>query len=72
MAKQFSMPTRLLNRCLVYIGLFGIVFQLTAMLYAWWHGLSIQAFWLVLLAPLLCIVSGLVPALQLQQEPNKH
>lgn len=69
--KRLKMPTRLLNRSLVYIGLFGVVFQLTAMLYAWWHQLSLQSFWLVLLAPLLCIASGLIPALQLQQEPDE-
>lgn len=66
------MPTRMFNRALVYIGIFGLVFQLTAMLYVWWHQLSVQGFWLVLLAPLLCIASGLIPALQLQQEPDKR
>ena len=62
-------PKRLLNRALVYLGLFGIVFQLTAALYAWWHGVNLQlGWWITLGAPLLCIASGAVPALQLQKE----
>ncbi|MDX1538114.1 hypothetical protein [Arsukibacterium sp.] len=67
----FAMPKRLLNRVLVYIGLFGIVFQLTAALYALWHGVPLQSFWFfMLLAPLLCVASGMLPALQLQREPD--
>lgn len=56
---------------LVYVGLFGIVFQLTAALYALWHGVQLQSFWFVtLLAPLLCVASGMLPSLQLQREPD--
>ncbi|MAD77196.1 MAG: hypothetical protein CML20_20840 [Rheinheimera sp.] len=66
-----TMPKRFLNRALVYIGVFGIVFQLTAALYALWHGVQLQPLWFVtLLAPLLCIASGMLPALQLQREPD--
>lgn len=66
-----AMPKRWFNRALVYIGLFGIVFQLTAALYALWHGVHLQSFWFItLLAPLLCVVSGMLPALQLQREPE--
>ncbi|WP_215397208.1 hypothetical protein [Rheinheimera oceanensis] len=69
--KVFSLPKRLLNRALVYAGLFGIIFQLTAAGYAWWHDISLQAGWfLTLLAPLLCIASGTISALQLQKEPD--
>ncbi|MBV2128054.1 hypothetical protein [Arsukibacterium indicum] len=69
--KTLAMPKRLLNRVLVYVGLFGIVFQLTAALYALWHGMPLQSFWLfMLLAPLLCVASGILPALQLQREPD--
>jgi hypothetical protein len=67
--KKFSFPKRPLNRGLVYAGLFGIVFQLTAAGYAWWHDVSLQAGWLLtLVAPLLCIASGTLTALQLQKE----
>ena len=66
-----AMPKRFLNRALVYIGVFGIVFQLTAALYALWHGVQLQPLWFVtLLAPLLCVLSGMLPALQLQREPD--
>ena len=69
--KMFTLPKRALNRALVYAGLFGIVFQLTAAFYAWWHGVSLQAGWLLtLVAPLLCIASGTLSALQLQKEPD--
>lgn len=65
------MPKRFINRALVYVGVFGIVFQLTAALYALWHGVQLQRFWFVtLMAPVLCIASGLIPALQLQREPE--
>lgn len=65
------MPKRLVNRALVYIGVFGIVFQLTAALYTLWHGVQLQPLWFVtLLAPLLCVASGILPALQLQREPD--
>ncbi|MDX1392498.1 MAG: hypothetical protein R3241_08960 [Rheinheimera sp.] len=67
--KKFVLPKRPLNRALVYAGLFGIVFQLTAAGYAWWHGVSLQSGWiLTLVAPLLCIASGTLSALQLQKE----
>lgn len=69
--KKFSFPKRVLNRTFVYAGLFGIVFQLTAACYAWWHGVSLQPSWLLtLVAPLLCIASGTITALQLQKEPD--
>ena len=65
------MPKRIINRGLVYVGLFGIMFQLCALAFAWWHGIALQAGWfLTLIAPLLCIVSGVVPALQLQKESD--
>lgn len=68
---KISMPTRPLNRGLVYAGLFGIVFQLTAAGYAWWHNVYLQSDWLLtLIAPLLCIASGTISALQLQKEPD--
>ncbi len=67
----FRFPKRWLNRTMVYAGMFGIVFQLCAAVFIVWHGLSLYAgWWVTLLAPVLCIGSGLVPALQLQKEPD--
>ena len=69
--KVFSLPKRALNRGLVYAGVFGVVFQLTAAFYAWWHGISLQLGWVVtVIAPLLCIASGVIPAMQLQKEQD--
>jgi len=62
------LPKRWFNRILCYIGIFGLVFQSTAAVHAWWHQIPLQGFWLLLIAPLLCLASGLVPALQLQKE----
>ncbi|CAM3857285.1 hypothetical protein [Rheinheimera salexigens] len=68
---KFKMPKRIINIGLVYAGLFGILFQLVAFVFAWWHGISLQPSWiLTLAAPLLCILSGIIPALQLQKEPD--
>ncbi|WNO61432.1 hypothetical protein [Rheinheimera sp. MMS21-TC3] len=65
------MPKRLINKALVYIGLFGVLFQISAFVFAWWHDIGMQLSWLLTLAgPLLCIVSGITPALQLQKEPE--
>lgn len=68
---KWSLPKRALNKTLVYLGLFGMVFQLTAAVYAWWYGITLQSGWiLTLVAPMLCIASGIVPRLQLQKEPE--
>jgi hypothetical protein len=69
--KMLSFPRRPVNRALVYAGMFGIMFQLTAACYAWWHDLNLQSGWLLtLIAPLLCIASGTLTALQLQKEQD--
>lgn len=62
------LPKRWFNRLLCYAGIFGLVFQFTAALHAWWHQIPLQNFWFLLVAPLLCLASGLFPALQLQKE----
>ncbi|MGI5308822.1 hypothetical protein [Rheinheimera sp. WS51] len=68
---KFKMPKRFINRLLVFAGLFGIVFQLVAFVFAWYKGMNLQASWILTLAgPLLCILSGITPALQLQKEPE--
>lgn len=66
---KIALPKRWINRTLVILGLFGVMFQLTAAVYAWWHGITLQAGWLLTLAaPLLCVASGAIPTLQLQKE----
>ena len=63
------LPSRWLNRCLLYAGVFGLVFQLSAAVFLLWHGQAVYSgWWFSLLAPLLCIGSGVVPVLQLQKE----
>ncbi len=67
----FRAPKRWINRGLLYAGIFGVVFQLCAAVFMLWHGLAFYAgWWFTLLAPVLCIGSGLVPALQLQKEAD--
>lgn len=63
-----QLPKRWLNRALCYVGLFGLVFQITAVVHAFWYQLPFSHFWFLLIAPLLCIASGLIPALQPQKE----
>ncbi|MDP2713940.1 hypothetical protein [Rheinheimera sp.] len=71
MTQQYKLPKRWLNKSLVYAGLFGLVFQLCAVTFSWWHGIALyEGWWLMLLAPCLCIASGMLPSLQLQQEPE--
>lgn len=64
----WRMPKRWLNRLIFYVGSFGLLFQLLAAVHAWWHELSLPFFWLFLLAPLVCILSGVYVPLQLQPE----
>lgn len=55
----------------MYAGIFGVVFQLTAACYAWWHNVDLQLGWFfTLIAPLICIASGTLSALQLQKEQH--
>ena len=64
-------PKRWLNRALVYAGIFGVVFQLCAAAFAVWHEMALYpGWWLTLMAPFLCISSGLLPTLQLQKESH--
>lgn len=66
---SFQFPKRWLNRAMVYAGIFGLVFQLCAAIFMLWHGMGLYSgWWFAFLAPLLCISTGLVPVLQLQQE----
>lgn len=63
-----TFPKRWLNRLLCYCGIFGLLFQLTAAIHAYWHAIPLYNFWFLLLAPILCLVSGLIPDLQPQKE----
>ncbi|CAM5192289.1 hypothetical protein [Alishewanella longhuensis] len=64
-------PKRWLNRLLCYCGIFGLLFQFTAAIHAYWHDIPLYNFWFLLLAPILCLASGLIPALQPQKEQPK-
>ncbi|WP_445426378.1 hypothetical protein [Alishewanella sp. HL-SH06] len=66
---KLRFPKRWLNRTFCYVGIFGLVFQGTAAIHAWWNQIPIDYFWPLLLAPVLCLASGLMPLLQLQKEP---
>ncbi|MCC5826634.1 hypothetical protein [Alkalimonas sp.] len=64
-------PTRWLNRSLFLIGTAGIALQWLAVGYAWWQGFSVSFhWWFHWLAPLLCVLWGTIPRLQLQPEPK--
>ncbi|WP_189479786.1 hypothetical protein [Alishewanella tabrizica] len=65
---KLHLPKRWFNRLLCYAGCFGLVFQVTAAIHAWWYNIPLDYFWWMLLAPLLCLLSGLSPALQIQKE----
>jgi len=71
---KFKAPKRWFNAALFYFGCFGVVFHLTALIYGWWIGLGlVTEFWWSWPAPLICIIWGIFPPLQLQleQQPNK-
>jgi hypothetical protein len=66
---KLTAPKRWLNATLFYLGCFGVVFHGTAILYGWWVGLGIMTqFWWTWPAPFICILWGILPALQLQSE----
>jgi hypothetical protein len=66
---KLKAPKRWFNAALFYFGCFGVVFHLTALMYGWWVGLGlITEFWWTWPAPLICILWGIFPPLQLQSE----
>ena len=66
---KLRVPKRWLNATLFYLGCFGVVFHLTALIYGWWIGLGlITGFWWTWPAPIVCILWGILPPLQLQSE----
>ena len=66
---KLKAPKRWLNATLFYLGCFGVVFHLTALIYGWWVGLGlVTEFWWTWPAPLVCILWGILPPLQLQPE----
>jgi len=69
MSNQLKVPKRWINATLFYLGCFGVVFHLTALVYGWWVGLGLVTdFWWTWPAPVVCMLWGLHPALQLQSE----
>lgn len=67
---MLKLPKRWGNRALCYAGIFGLIFQLTAAVHAWWHSIPLPYFWLMLIAPALCLLSGIWPPLQPQREAS--
>jgi len=66
---KFLLPKKWLNACFFYLGCVGLLVQIAAQLYLWWHDFAYPGMpWYIWLAPVLLILSGLVPALQLQNE----
>ncbi|MDX3772786.1 hypothetical protein QE250_01515 [Chromatiaceae bacterium AAb-1] len=66
------MPKRFLNKLLFLTGGVGLLFQTLACIYALLHGISLDwHWWFSWLAPLICLLWGIVPRLQLQKEPDK-
>lgn len=66
-----TMPTRWINKTLFIAGGVGVLFQVLATIYALIHQIDLQwHWWFNGLAPILCLLWGLVPKLQLQKEPT--
>lgn len=63
-------PKRWVNKILFYVGVFGLLFQLTAAIHAWLYTISLPYFWVMLIAPGLCLLSGVWRPLQPQSEFN--
>lgn len=64
-------PRRVLNQAFFIIGVAGVVVQWCAIGYARWQGFDISFhWWFHWLAPLLCVLWGTVPVLQLQPETD--
>ncbi|MBU2427672.1 MAG: hypothetical protein KKA56_12415 [Gammaproteobacteria bacterium] len=70
---NLKVPKKWLNATLFYLGCFGVVFHLTATIYGLWVGLGvITDYWWTWPAPIVCILWGILPPLQLQAErPSK-
>ncbi|MBU1436366.1 MAG: hypothetical protein KJ930_12570 [Gammaproteobacteria bacterium] len=66
---NLKVPKKWLNATLFYLGCFGVVFHLTATIYGLWVGLGvITDYWWTWPAPIVCILWGILPPLQLQAE----
>lgn len=71
MNRKLQAPKRWLNASLFYLGCFGVVFHITALIYGLWMGLGlITEFWWTWPAPVVCILWGILPQLQLQTESS--
>jgi hypothetical protein len=72
---QLRVPKRPLNKLLFYVGWCGLAMHMVLMAYCGWIQLTYPVnWWFSILAPVLSILWGGVPALQIQseQEPAKH
>ncbi|MFC4654657.1 MULTISPECIES: hypothetical protein [Rheinheimera] len=66
-----KLPVRWLNKTLFYCGLTGLSFQLIVSAVLLVQGQSRELhWWFHWAAPLVCMLWGLLPALQLQKEPT--
>jgi hypothetical protein len=71
MKSQFVFPKRWFNRLLVVVGLFGLFGHAAISSYLAWHDYVYPLHWtFTILAPICCLLWGLVPRLQLQPEPK--
>ncbi|WP_306518047.1 hypothetical protein [Rheinheimera sp.] len=70
---KILLPKQWLNAAFFYLGCLGLLFQISAQLMIWWQGYDHPGMpWYIWLAPMLLILWGVVPALQLQNElPHK-
>jgi len=69
MTSQIVVPKRWFNRLLAVVGLLGLVGHAVISSYLAWYDLSYPLHWtFTILAPICCLLWGLVPRLQLQTE----
>lgn len=67
------MPKRFINKILFLVGGVGLLFQTCASIYALIMGIPLNwHWWFSWMAPLICLLWGIVPWLQLQKEPDNN
>jgi hypothetical protein len=70
MKLQLVIPKRWFNRLITAVGLLGLVGHAGFSTYLAWHDLTYPLHWtFTILAPICCLLWGMVPQLQLQTEP---
>ncbi len=64
-------PKRWFNRLLVVVGMIGLLAHAALSSYLAWYDYAYPLHWtFTILAPICCLLWGLVPSLQLQDEPQ--